>query len=189
MRNALEAVGAQVCVTGDVDQLELAERIVLPGVGAFQTCISQLQASGLVPTLEKAVLEEGKPLLGICVGMQILADVGLEDGEHAGLGWIAGDVRALTPTGLRVPHVGWNDVRSTGLAGPLEWLQGEQAFYFTHSYHLVPSDPAVIAGLCDYGGLITAAVQKKNIFATQFHPEKSQQMGLRLLQAFLSWKP
>lgn len=167
----------------------MAERIVLPGVGAFCTCISQLQASGLIPSLEHAILAEKKPLLGICVGMQILADRGLEDGDHAGLGWISGEVRALEPKGLRVPHVGWNDVRSTGLTGPLDWLQDNQAFYFTHSYQFVPADASVVAAISDYGGPVTAAVQKQNIFATQFHPEKSQQAGLRVLQAFLDWNP
>lgn len=188
VRNALEAVGAQVCVTNDADQLAMAKRIVLPGVGAFGTCISQLKASGLLPALERAVIDEKKPLLGICVGMQILADRGLEDGEHAGLGWISGEVRALEAKGLRIPHVGWNDVRSAGLPGPLSWLKGEQAFYFTHSYQFVPADPSVVAGICDYGGPVVAAVQQANIFATQFHPEKSQQMGLQVLKAFLTWE-
>ncbi len=167
----------------------MAERIILPGVGAFGTCISQLRASGLIPALEKAVLVERKPLLGICVGMQLLADRGLEDGVHDGLGWISGEVRALQPEGLRIPHVGWNDVQASGLPGPLSWLQGEQAFYFTHSYQFVPAAASVIAAVCDYGGPVVAAVQRANIFATQFHPEKSQQMGLRILEEFLRWSP
>lgn len=192
VRHALEHVGAEVLVTSRAEDLERAERIVLPGVGAFGECMRNLHATGLVETLEEQVRAEGKPFLGICLGMQALAEEGLELGHHKGLGWLRGVVEPLpvAGTGLKLPHVGWNEVRPSSTGAPLfRGLRKDASFYFVHSYRLRPSDPAVTAATCDYGGAFTAAVLDRNVFATQFHPEKSQQDGLRLLANFLDWRP
>jgi imidazole glycerol-phosphate synthase subunit HisH len=190
VRSALEAAGVNVTVTSRPEDLREAERIVLPGVGAFGECVSNLHASGLVGALTEEVLEKRKPLLGICVGLQVLATAGEENGLAPGLGWLPGVVRRLDvrDRNLKVPHTGWNDVVpvvDTPLLGGFRY----PAFYFTHSYHFVPDDPSLVAATADHGGRVTAAVLARNIFATQFHPEKSQRNGLRLLENFLAWHP
>lgn len=191
VQHALEMVGAEVRVTTRPEELHAAERLVLPGVGAFGACVQNLRASGLVEALTEEVLHRGKPLLGICLGMQVLARVGYEMGEHQGLGWIPAAVQRfeVEHLGFKVPHVGWNEVipqRDTPL---FHGLQKDRTFYFVHSYYLVPDTPEVTLALCDYGGWFTAAILRDNIFACQFHPEKSQHNGLRLLENFLSWNP
>jgi imidazole glycerol-phosphate synthase subunit HisH len=186
---ALEAVGARVCVCADPDDLRKAERIVLPGQGAFRDCISNLRATGLIEALTEQVRHSGKPFLGICLGLQLLADVSHENGIFEGLGWIPGRVERLTVNepSLKLPHIGWNDV-AFGETVLANGLRKNPIFYFDHSYHFLPQTPSVVSASCDYGGTFTAAVQMDNMFAVQFHPEKSQEIGLRLLRNFLSWK-
>jgi glutamine amidotransferase len=184
--NALKAAGAEgVAITADADMVARADRIVLPGVGAFGACASALRAvPGMVDALDRRVRGDGVPFLGICVGMQLMADAGEEMGTHPGLGWIGGTVRHLTSDdpSIKVPHMGWNDVvprRAHPLIEP-----GEA--YFLHSYGFDGDD--VIAAT-DHGGVVTAAIGRDNMLGVQFHPEKSQRYGLDLLRRFLSWQP
>lgn len=181
----MKAAGAdEVAITADAGDVARAERIVLPGVGAFGTCAAALRAlPGMVGALERRVLDEGAPFLGICVGMQVLARIGEEFGEHAGLGWFPGRVTRLTPADpeARVPHMGWNDV--TPLADHPLLTAGEA--YFLHSYAYV-GDGAV--AISDHGGPVTAAIGRDNILGVQFHPEKSQHYGIALMERFLAWR-
>ena len=191
VRHALEMAGGEAEITSRPEALRSAERIVLPGVGAFGECVLKLRATGLVEALEEEVLRKGKPMLGICVGMQLLAEAGTELGRHAGLGWIKGTVDRLAPGDgtMKVPHVGWNEVawrRETPLS---KGLLKSPHFYFVHSYRMALADPSLLAAECEYGETFPAAVQSGNVFATQFHPEKSQDAGLRLLGNFLAWSP
>ena len=189
VHNALRAAGAKgVSVTADPETVLAAERIVLPGVGAFGACMAGLDAiSGMVAALEQRVLRDGRPFLGICVGMQLLADRGVEHGVTKGLGWIAGEVRALAPAPtVKVPHMGWNDVTLARPDAPL--IEAGEA-YFLHGYHFAAADPAHVAAVSDHGGPVTAAVARDNLIGVQFHPEKSQRYGLALLERFLTWRP
>lgn len=184
--NALETAGASsVIVSSDPKAIARADRIVLPGVGAFGACASALRAiPGMEEALADAVLNRAIPFLGICVGMQLMADEGLEFGAHKGLGWIGGQVRRMEPKGLKVPQIGWNMVEPTtpGLIQP-------GYAYFVHSYALQANDPGQIAATTDYSGPVTAAVQRDNMLGVQFHPEKSQAYGLALLHRWLQWRP
>ncbi|MEZ5926278.1 MAG: imidazole glycerol phosphate synthase subunit HisH [Hyphomicrobiaceae bacterium] len=184
-----------VIVSSDPAAVERADRIILPGVGAFADCKAGLVAiAGMVEALEAAVLERARPFLGICVGMQLLADRGHEHRVTEGLGWIGGEVRRIMPAdaALKVPHMGWNTldvvqqhVLLDGIpTGPTGWHA-----YFVHSYHLTGLERDRLLAVTDYGGPITAMVGRENIVGTQFHPEKSQQLGLRLLANFLGWSP
>ncbi|MDH3701630.1 MAG: imidazole glycerol phosphate synthase subunit HisH [Alphaproteobacteria bacterium] len=196
LRSAAKAFERQsdepVLVTSDPAAVARADRIVLPGVGAFGDCMRSLKAlDGMCDALEDAVIRRGRPFLGICVGMQLMADVGLEHGRHAGFGWIGGEVRALTPAdpALKVPHMGWNEL-AIGRAHPvLAGLDDGAHVYFVHSYHLVAADPAHVLATTDHGGAVTAAVARDTMIGTQFHPEKSQAAGLRLIANFLAWRP
>ncbi|MDQ2877989.1 MAG: imidazole glycerol phosphate synthase subunit HisH [Pseudomonadota bacterium] len=183
---ALEAAGAaRVVVSGEAADIAAADRIVLPGVGAFGACAAALRAvPGMVEALEARVRREAVPFLGICVGMQLMATRGEEMGEHEGLGWIHGTVRALTPAdaAAKVPHMGWNHVTPTS-PHPLI-VPGEA--YFLHSFAFVGG--AVLA-TTDHGGTVTAAIGRDNLIGVQFHPEKSQRYGLAFLSRFLRWKP
>ena len=181
----------KVMVTARPEDILAAERIVLPGVGHFADCAGALRAiPGMVEALEEAVLRKGTPFLGICVGMQLMADLGLEDGETRGLGWVHGVVEALRPApGLPVPHVGWNELMIPALHPVLEGLGETPHAYFTHSYVFRPEDEADAAAWCDYGSPFAAALAHANLFGTQFHPEKSQKLGLTLLSNFLKWSP
>ena len=187
--------GHEVTVTYDPDAVARADRIVLPGVGAFAACRSLLMArSGLVEALTEAVKARGAPFLGVCVGMQLLATRGLEFGETPGLDWIGGEVRRIEPAdhALKVPHMGWNAL-APGHAHAL--LRGEAAdrdlghMYFTHSYALHADDASDVIAWTDHGGPIVAAVARDNVAGVQFHPEKSQARGLKLLGDFLEWRP
>ncbi|MFN3469298.1 MAG: imidazole glycerol phosphate synthase subunit HisH [Novosphingobium sp.] len=190
--NALKAAGAQgVSVTADPGVVRAADRIVLPGVGAFRACIDALRGvPGLVEAMEERVLVGGAPFLGICVGMQLLADRGVEHGVAQGLGWIGGEVRVIEPADptIKVPHMGWNDVAPMRHRGGAELIEAGEA-YFLHSYHFVTEQGADVAAMSDHGGGIVAAVARDNILGVQFHPEKSQSYGLSLLARFLEWKP
>ena len=183
---------ARVIVTNDPDAVRQADRIVLPGVGAFADCKRGLDAlPGMVAALEEAVLKAGKPFLGICVGMQLMASVGVEFGEHKGLDWIKGKVVVLDPAdrSLRIPQMGWNnlDLRRTHPA-LADTKAGDHA-YFVHSYHFVAERPQDVIATVEYGGPVTAIIGRDNLLGVQFHPEKSQQIGLALLNSFLKWIP
>lgn len=184
---------AGICVTGDADLVRQADRIVLPGVGAFGDCLAGLETvPGMHDALSEAVLKNARPFLGICVGMQLLADRSSEHGEHAGLGWIQGDVISLDPVDktLKIPHMGWNELAIMAGGHPvLAGLSTGAHAYFVHSFAFrCAYDDAVMASV-DYGGRLTAMVGRDNIVGTQFHPEKSQETGLQLLRNFLSWRP
>ena len=187
VHNALKAAGAgDVHLTADPDVVAKADRIVLPGVGAFAHCMEALSAiDGMVAAMEQRVRVEGTPFLGICVGMQLLADAGVEHKTTRGLGWISGTVRAIAPAiDLKIPHMGWNDVAPTQGAPLIE--AGEA--YFLHSYHFDAADDADVLAKTDHGGPLVAAVGRDNIMGVQFHPEKSQTYGINFLKRFLEWQ-
>ncbi len=183
--------GVKVMLTHDPDAVRAADRIVLPGVGHFADCMAALSAQdGLVAALEEAVIHRATPFLGICVGMQLMADFSLEDGDHAGLGWLHGRVLGLDPgPGLVVPHMGWNDLHIHQPHPVLADLGETPHAYFVHSYAFAPEDERHIAATTDYGAPIVAVVARDNLVGTQFHPEKSQRVGLAVLSNFLSWAP
>jgi glutamine amidotransferase len=182
---------ADIQLTADPEFISRADRIVLPGVGHFAQCKGELEARpGVIEAMEDAVHDRGKPFLGICVGMQLLADFSLEDGETAGLGWVHGMVQPIEPgPGLPIPHMGWNSLEIRMDHPVLDGLGEDPHAYFVHSYALSPEDESQIAALTEYGRPIVAAVARDNVFGTQFHPEKSQAVGLKLLSNFLTWKP
>ena len=185
VHNALKAAGATgIAVTADPEAVLKADRIVLPGVGAFGACASGLRAiPGMVDALEARVLREAAPFLGVCVGMQLMAERGEELGTHAGLGWIPGTVRQLPPApGIRVPHMGWNDVIPAA-AHPL--IEAGEA-YFLHSFAFEGEN---VLATTEHGGQVTAAIGRDNMAGVQFHPEKSQRYGIALLERFLAWRP
>lgn len=186
---------AEIAVSARAEDVKAADRVVLPGVGAFADCKRGLEAlPGMRDALEDAVHGKGRPFLGICVGMQLLATRGLEFDATEGLGWIAGEVRAIEPDdpALKIPHMGWNtlDVVTPHplLDGIPTGAKGLHA-YFVHSYHFVPEDRSAVAAETNYGGPVTAMIAKGNVAGTQFHPEKSQALGLALIANFLKWQP
>jgi glutamine amidotransferase len=186
------ADGTAVTVTADPDAVAAADRIVLPGVGAFADCMSGLRGvPGMIDALRQAVLAEGRPFLGICVGMQLLATTGREHGAHAGLGWLPGEVLPLHPDGaeIRVPHMGWNELRPARAHPVLEGLADGAHVYFVHGYYFAPAAADTVLAEVEYGTRFAAVVGRDNIVGTQFHPEKSQAAGLRLLGNFLRWRP
>ena len=189
VHNALLAAGADdVAVTADPTAVAIADRIVLPGVGAFGAWMAALSAiPDMVAAMDARVRGGGAPFLGICVGMQLLADAGEEIGTHAGLGWIPGRVRGIAPSApaLKVPHMGWNDV--TPIA-PHPLIEAGEA-YFLHGFAFDPVDPADRLAATDHGGPLTAAIGRDTIVGVQFHPEKSQTYGLSFLARFLKWRP
>jgi len=184
-----------VKVTSDPEEVRGAERIVLPGVGAFADCRQGLERiPGMIEALEDAVRRKGKPFLGICVGLQLMAERGLEHGPSPGLGWIEGEVRAIAPSdaSLKIPHMGWNtlDLRQEhDLFQGIPTGESGLNAYFVHSYHFVPANADALVATTDYGGPVTAFVAKENLAGSQFHPEKSQKLGLALIANFLKWKP
>lgn len=188
VHNALKAVGADVMVTDDPATVRGASRIVLPGVGAFGACMDRLAAiEDMADALRDRVLGEGVPFLGICVGMQLMAEYGVEHGRHDGLGWVAGRVAKLEAAqGVRVPHMGWNSVMP---AGPESLVRQGEA-YFLHSYAYTPDRSSdAVRAVTDHGGEVVAAIQTGSALGVQFHPEKSQAYGLDLLKRFLEWQP
>jgi glutamine amidotransferase len=195
-RAAHEArVDQPIVVTQDPAAVARADRIVLPGVGAFADCRRGLDAvSGMVEALEEAVRRRGRPFFGICVGMQLMAERGLEYEVKPGLGWIAGEVDRIAPKdpALKIPHMGWNTLdvaRPHPLLDGLELGASGRHAYFVHSYQLKPGNRADLIAESDYGGAVTAIVGRDNVVGTQFHPEKSQKLGLALIANFLKWKP
>ena len=199
VNRALERVAADAGIQAQVEIVQqpegvlAADRLVLPGQGAFASCLAGLtRAEGLSEAMEEAVCTKGRPFLGICVGMQLLADIGEEHGQHAGLGWIPGRVVALHPSEptLKVPHMGWNSLHLSEPQHPvLANLPDDPHVYFTHSYQMVCDRAEDCLAMTEYGGPVTAAVGRDNIIGTQFHPEKSQAVGLALLTNFLRWSP
>lgn len=188
-------ISATISVTADPEAIRRADRVVLPGVGAFGDCYRGLSdTSGMIGALREAVFERGRPFFGICVGMQLLADRGLEHGIHSGLGWMAGEVGLIAPADptLKIPHMGWNTLHLSKKHALFDGIpDGSHGWhaYFVHSYHFKPANDGDVLARSDYGGLITAAVVRGNIAGSQFHPEKSQRLGLKLISNFLKWRP
>ena len=181
-----------VVVTADPDAVARADRIVLPGQGAFADCHRGLSAlDGMIEALTQAVQQRAVPFFGICVGMQLLASAGLEHGRHDGLDWIAGEVvpLALDDASLKIPHMGWNELTLRRAHPVLEGVANGDHVYFVHSYHFVVRDAEALVATTDYGGDQTAIVARDNIIGTQFHPEKSQATGLRMIENFFGWRP
>ena len=189
VENALRAAGAgEVAVSADPAAVAGADRIVLPGVGAFAACMNGLTAiPGMVDALREAAIARARPFLRICVGMQLMADLGVEHGDHPGLGWIPGRVERIEPAdpAVKVPHMGWNDVVPSA-DHPL--IAAGEA-YFLHSYAFLPAEPRTLLGTTDHGGRRTAAIGRDNLIGVQFHPEKSQRYGQAFLSRFLDWMP
>jgi len=182
----------EIIVTDDPERVAAADRIVLPGVGAFADCRAGLAAlDGMDEALADGAIKQGRPFLGICVGMQLMAERGYEHGCHDGLGWIAGEVRALAPAdpALKVPHMGWNRLSVEHDHPILEGLDADAHAYFVHSYQVHVGEPAQRLAVTDHGGPVTAVIGRDNLAGTQFHPEKSQAVGLRLIANFLRWRP
>jgi glutamine amidotransferase len=182
-----------VTVTSDPEAVRRADRVALPGQGAFGSVLAGVAAvDGLREALREQAIERGRPFLGICVGMQLMARRGLEHGAHAGFGWIDGEVLPLTPAdpALKVPHMGWNDLEIDRPDHPvMRGLRTGDHAYFVHSYRFALADPADSIAHADYGGAVTAIIGRDNLIGTQFHPEKSQALGLALIAAFLEWRP
>lgn len=189
------AIGAEILLTADADVVRAADRIVLPGVGAYADCAAGLHAvPGMWEAVEEAAIKKARPFLGICVGMQLMSDRGLEKTITKGFGWIAGDVKEITPSDptLKIPQIGWNTIHVKHRHPLFEGIPTGEAglhAYFVHSYHLDSLHENEVLAVTDYGGPVTAAVGRDNLAGTQFHPEKSQALGLALIANFLRWKP
>ncbi len=187
-----DGISAQVEVTAEPEAVMRADRLVLPGVGAFADCRRGLaQIPGLEAALHETAIARARPFLGICVGMQMMADRGREFETAEGLGWIAGEVVAIEPrdTALKIPHMGWNEIEPRGAHPLLQGLAAGVHAYFVHSYHFRLADEADLVAVTDYGGPLTAIIARGNLAGTQFHPEKSQEAGLQLIGNFLRWRP
>ena len=185
--NAVETLGGTPHLVQAPEALRRADRIILPGVGAFGDGIKNLRERGWVEAMTEEVVVRGKPFLGVCLGMQLLATQGSEHGLHAGLGWVAGECRRFESNSLRVPHVGWNSVRFCENNKLFAGLGNVADFYFVHSYVFHPENSRSVSGWCDYGGDFCAAIEQDNIHAVQFHPEKSHRAGLAVLKNFLAF--
>lgn len=185
VHKGFERVGVAAQVTRDVAAIERADGVVLPGVGAFGACMDNLREYGLVDVV-RTVVERGTPFLGICLGLQLLFEESEEFGPVAGLGLLRGRVVRFRPSDaeLRVPHMGWNQIRARREAAPLRGIADGSFVYFVHSYYVEPADPGIIATTTDYGGEFVSAIARDNLFACQFHPEKSQAIGLAMLRNF-----
>ncbi len=185
--NACISVGGQAQILHEPGEVAAVSHIILPGVGAFGEGMKLLQSNGWDAALHEHAIEKRRPFLGICLGMQLLAETGTEHGNHAGLGWIAGRVTKLAArTDERIPHMGWNSVELAIQSRLFDRLPNHSHFYFVHSYAVQPLDQTCVTSWCDHGHRFAASLQVDNIFATQFHPEKSQRAGLRLLENFLA---
>ena len=191
-RMAREHDAGEVIVTSDAEVVARADRLVLPGDGAFPACMAALKgAGGLYDAMVEAVEEKGRPFLGICVGMQLMASMGREYEDTPGLGWIGGEVTQITPKDpkLKVPHMGWNDLVIDHDHAVFTGLQTGDHTYFVHSYHMAVANPTERLAHVDYGGEVTAIIGRDTMLGMQFHPEKSQTIGLRLISNFLNWTP
>ena len=181
LRSSLTHLGLEAVVTADAQTICKADRLILPGVGAFGDAMDKLSATGLVPVIREQAAQ--KPLLGICLGLHLLFEVGEEDGETEGLGIMKGRVERLT-TSYKIPHIGWNELKIRRQSPLLEGIKDGDTFYFVHSYQAHPVDESVINATCDYGQEVVAVVSRDNVFGVQFHPEKSSAKGLQLIQNF-----
>lgn len=186
VQNIISYIGYEVCVSNDEARIREATHLILPGVGAFGPAMQQIRERIPISALEESVLGHKKPFLGICVGMQVLSDLGHENGQHPGLGWIPGEVIRVDSNSLPLPHMGWNDVDVLIEAPLFKGLGEHNNFYFVHSYALVPENSEVVSSKVDYGSRFCSSIQSDNIFGVQFHPEKSQKAGQLLFQNFLS---
>lgn len=188
VQKGIERVGGQARISSDAKTIANADKLILPGVGAFRDAMDEINRRDLADPIREFV-QSGRPFLGICLGLQLLFEKGFEHGEHNGLGILKGDVvrfdLAESAPDLKVPHMGWNTVQRKNDAPILRELRDDTHFYFVHSYFVRPSDPNIVALTCDYGGEFCAMVRRENLYATQFHPEKSQADGLKLLSAFV----
>lgn len=184
---AVERLGFKGKISSDIKDMKKADKLILPGVGAFADGMKNLKELGLFEPLTKLVKEDKKPILGICLGCQLMAKESFEFGHHKGLGWIDGSVIKMEPSDkeLRVPHVGWDELIQVKDSILFEGIQNDSLFYYTHSFHIKCNNKEDIIGVCDYGGEFTSAFNHKNIYGTQFHPEKSQRQGLDLLKNYL----
>lgn len=190
-RMAQELSAGEILLSSQPEEIASADRVVLPGVGAFADCRCQLKHSGLEDAIFYSVLERRVPFFGICVGMQMMATLGLEHGKTDGFGWIPGEVVALERQGdeYKIPHMGWNDLTKPSDHPVLNGIHSGTHVYFVHSYHFVPKNPKCLVATTTYGTEVAAVVANENQFGTQFHPEKSQKAGLRIIGNFLSWNP
>jgi len=189
--NAFDYLGANVKICKHPEDLKSVDKIVIPGVGAFKDCISKIKSTGFLEALNEEVIAKAKPTLGICLGMQVMAKKSFEGGEFEGLGWFDAEVVKLTPSdsNLRIPNIGWNTIDYDKKTILFKGLPLKPDFYLVHSYYVKANEPNDIVATYDYTYPVTASILKDNIFATQFHPEKSQDYGLQLLENFIHWKP
>ncbi len=190
--NTIEYIGEEAIITSDPSEINDASHIILPGVGAFGDAMTNLAKRDLIDVLRQQVFEKGKPFLGICLGLQLLAKFGHEHGFHNGLGWLDAEVIKfkLEGTSLKIPHMGWNDIKLMVDHPLFSGLNEDQtAFYFVHSYHIVCSNEKNVVAVCNYGYDFAAAVYEDNFIATQFHPEKSQENGIQVMENFVNWRP
>ncbi|WP_196602968.1 imidazole glycerol phosphate synthase subunit HisH [Pectinatus frisingensis] len=185
VQKAFNFLGTDAVITADIEKIEKADKVVLPGVGAFGDCMNNLQAAGLVPVLQKAA--KIKPFLGICLGLQLLFETSEESPGVRGLGVFRGRIEKISATGYKVPHMGWNNIFIENVNPLLGKLPERPYVYFVHSYHAVPADPSIITSWTEYGGKVTTSVGQKNVQAMQFHPEKSGAVGMQILQNFIDW--
>jgi len=191
VQKAFENVGHSAQIISTPEDVRSADHLVVPGVGAFRDAIALLERTGLAAAIKDHV-KSGRPMLGICLGLQLLVDVGYEDGEHQGLGILPGKCVRFTvdapPLSLKVPHMGWNAITWDRPTPLFKGLSQGANVYFVHSYHIVPVDPSVVGAITDYGGQFVSAIWKDNVMATQFHPEKSQEVGAAILRNFAQWQ-
>ncbi|WP_196591372.1 imidazole glycerol phosphate synthase subunit HisH [Pectinatus frisingensis] len=185
VQKAFNFLGTDAVITADIKKIEKADKVVLPGVGAFGDCMNNLRAAGLVPVLQKAA--KIKPFLGICLGLQLLFETSEESPGVRGLGVFRGRIEKISATGYKVPHMGWNNIFIENVNPLLGKLPERPYVYFVHSYHAVPADPSIITSWTEYGGKVTASVGQENVQAMQFHPEKSGAVGMQILQNFIDW--
>ena len=176
-------------VTSNLDSIKTSDKVVLPGQGSFKSCIDRLNSiDGLIDTLKEFVIENKKPILGICVGLQMFADIGYEETETKGLGWISGKVSKIDNQNdkFKLPHIGWNEINIVKDSKIFDNIEDKSHMYFVHSYEFIPEDKSVIAATTDYSSKVVCAAEKENIFGTQFHPEKSDKIGLRIIENFIT---
>jgi len=186
VKKAFQKIGADAIISANPAEINAATHLVLPGVGAFPDGIKNLKKNGLAEILNQKVLREKTPILGICLGMQLMAKKSFEFGEYDGLGWLNGEVKKLSAENTRLPHMGWNDIEIISSEDILKDIP-DKNFYFVHSYHLDCVEKDIVTSYCEYGQKFIASVRKDNIFAVQFHPEKSQTSGLKVLKNFLTY--
>ena len=186
VEKALVKLGADAIVTNDIEQIRRADKVVLPGVGAFGDCMNTLKNAGLIPVIQEAATS-GKPFLGICLGLQLLFEHSEESPGISGLGIFKGTIQKIVAPKLKVPHMGWNSLKLKNSTPLLAGLPENSYVYFVHSFHAVPEDASIVTAVTEYGGELTAAVGKDNVQAMQFHPEKSSSVGLKILENFVTY--